>query len=404
MNITLTNEQKAALDSCLSYLGKGQNCLLKGSAGTGKTTLVKFIVDAFLEAGKMVAISAPTHKAVSVLRSKVEDDPDYIKFGTVHSVMRLKMERDLETGEQYFIQRNPDENPLKHFSLLIVDEASMLNSEVYTILACNSTPILFVGDHKQLNPVNETHSVVFEKVNNIVSLETVMRQASGNAILDVAYDTSLLDKRVDLVTNDIGVYHTNSEPEIVTTIAQNSNDYIYLAWTNKMVDRMNTAVRTYKYGENVLDYVPGETIMFTQRFMQYSNLQRYTIQRSVTPQARAIFLRGQRHEIPCYMIDDHILVPTKYGIKVLDRVLAIAHQLCMQRKYSWDDYDILQESYARLSYTYALTVHKSQGSEWPYVILNLANLERNTNKEECKRMVYTAITRARKRLIIYGRT
>lgn len=399
-DVILTQEQRSALNQALFYLERGNNVVLKGSAGTGKTTLLSFIIEGWqrLRPGP-VKVTAPTHKAVAVLRAKIEED-EFVAFSTVHSALTLKLERQAN-GDKILVRKQP-EDPLRHTTLLVVDEASMVSEELLEHINSSSCPVLFSGDHKQLNPVNEDDSPVFDQSNiRVVELTEVLRQTSGNPILDVAYDHSLLDSGQDMETRDMGVYHTSSEPDIVRALAHNE-DYTYLAWTNKAVDRMNSSVRQYKY-DTAEEYVVGEKVMFTQRYQDYSNSFIYQIKRSVEVTQRVLFVMGLRYEIPSYILDGHITVPTSKGKTVLKKALAILSAACRKGTARWAEYDKVNESFAWLAYTYALTVHKAQGSEFTTVLLNLADLERNGNSKEKKRLIYTAITRASKKLVVYGR-
>ena len=136
--------------------------LLEGAAGTGKTTLIAHIL-ANSFAQKKIIFSAPTHKALSVLRSKLELNKTLkSQFMTVHKLLGLRRKID-DKGTIYFNDVDEDFINNEEFSniskcnIIIIDEASMISSSIYqtiiTKFANNrSVKIIFVGDRNQLHP------------------------------------------------------------------------------------------------------------------------------------------------------------------------------------------------------------------------------------------------------------
>ena len=144
-DITLTEEQSRALFEIRTwYTDKMQPFWrLKGYAGTGKTSLMKFLLqcDDF-RSNKMIGVVAFTHKAASVLRKKGIPDAK-----TIHS-LAYKVET-LPNGDVIFTRR-PKEEIRSLYSFLIVDEASMVSKAMRDDLLSFGVPILFVGDSGQL--------------------------------------------------------------------------------------------------------------------------------------------------------------------------------------------------------------------------------------------------------------
>ena len=145
MSFTLTDEQTRAIFEIRTWFSDRLQPYwrLKGLAGTGKTSLMKFLLqcDEF-QSNKMIAIVAFTHKATSVLRRKGIPSAQ-----TIHSLI-YKAEQ-LPNGDFIFIRRQKHEIA-DMCSLIVVDEASMVSKAMRDDILSFGVPVLFVGDAGQL--------------------------------------------------------------------------------------------------------------------------------------------------------------------------------------------------------------------------------------------------------------
>ena len=165
---TLTADQQAAAAAFAAWLaapGDGAPFVLGGYAGTGKTFLSTRFLAQVEATGLCWTVVAPTHKAVGVLRSQLALaglSPTWYP-STIHRLLRLKLRRqgDLERCEE----TEQTAMALEHLGLVLVDEASMVDSSLLEIaLRCAHpfrTRLVFVGDPAQLPPVGEPESPVF---------------------------------------------------------------------------------------------------------------------------------------------------------------------------------------------------------------------------------------------------
>ena len=164
----LTADQKRASEAFLEWLNRpadGLPFVLSGYAGSGKTFLSMRLLRQVEDSGLCWTVVAPTHKAVGVLRQALDLErlsPTWYP-STIHRLLRLKLKRqgDAEACE-------PTEQTamaLEHLGLVLVDEASMVDSTLLGIaLQCAhpfKTRLVFVGDPAQLPPVGEPESPVF---------------------------------------------------------------------------------------------------------------------------------------------------------------------------------------------------------------------------------------------------
>lgn len=198
-----TDDQKKAIDQVCKFLydDNMRTFGLYGYAGTGKTTTITKLIHYLLYTGYIssVMFTAPTNKAVNVIKSKFRNDLDdlakaklkidinneevfddiiykleekgfNINFLTIHKSLNYKNDFDIE-GERIFIKG--DKSNLNNFDLIIVDECSMISFQIITHLfeeankkdplSKNNIKIIFLGDPAQLPPVNEKISTIFSK-------------------------------------------------------------------------------------------------------------------------------------------------------------------------------------------------------------------------------------------------
>src|SRR5512144_924408 len=154
----LTPDQAQAADQIRAWLAQGEpTVVLGGYAGTGKTFTVTALLKGYLNRRPLV-VTAPTHKAVHVLRGMgLPENPPALRYTTIHSVLGLQPIYDVNTGEQRLRQTGPVDLPRN--ALLVVDECSMVGRELYAHLwraaAQWQAQVLFVGDPAQLPPVKE---------------------------------------------------------------------------------------------------------------------------------------------------------------------------------------------------------------------------------------------------------
>ena len=164
----LTADQQAAAAAFAGWLGApadGTPFVLSGYAGTGKTFLSSQLLAGVEASGLCWTVVAPTHKAVGVLRGQLAAaglSPTWFP-STIHRLLRLKLRRqgDRERCEE----TEQTALALEHLGLVLIDEASMVDSQLLEIsLRCAHpfrTRLVFVGDPAQLPPVGEASSPVF---------------------------------------------------------------------------------------------------------------------------------------------------------------------------------------------------------------------------------------------------
>jgi exodeoxyribonuclease-5 len=174
---TLTPEQATVAESIISDIERETPVTtLGGLAGTGKSVLIAHLVHKLRGSGIKCAVITPTGKAADVLQRKGIADAQ-----TIHSFIYRCERNDDDTFT--FYKRTRDEIA-SLADALIIDEASMVNRELFDDLSSFGLPALYVGDHGQLEPIGDSPNLM---ENPRYRLETVHRQAADSPIIRFAH-------------------------------------------------------------------------------------------------------------------------------------------------------------------------------------------------------------------------
>jgi GTPase SAR1 family protein len=420
---SLTTHQREKFNDVIGLIeAREDRILLKGSAGVGKTWLVHTIVKHLTTRtkAKRIMCSAPTHKALSVIRTKVQVDE--VKFTTIHSALHYRSITDKKTGERIF-RSSPNANwpPLKNIDYWVIDEASMVDSEmVKTIEECataQNTVVIFVGDEKQINPVGEDDSPIFHQDYAEVELTEIIRQGNGNPIITLSRDLpKIWDKKSNLLSddegNDIGYLHTQNLAKVIEELAKvnGTDEFKYLAWSNREVDKVNALVRHRIYGDYPAKIELGETIVFDAPYKKYhtnetvkvEDLHKHNLTLEVVLSNTVKQKVSEEANFVVYSINKDILVLDDSSLALFKRYAAIMNKNCKQNLLTFEERNSFLATFASFKYNHALTIHKSQGSTYKTTVLNIRDVSYNQNEKEKQRLFYTGVTRASDLLILYN--
>lgn len=314
-------------------------CVITGGAGVGKTTVIQTLIDCYCMhySRKNVLLVAPTGKASRRLAEKTG-----MPASTIHKALRKNPEEDFV----FYTEKNP----LPH-RLIIVDESSMIDTTLMCDLLSALDPtskIVFVGDHNQLYPVGygEPFFDFLTKFGlEVYKLEQNHRQAEGTDILDNA-ERAL--KGLQLYSGR-GINICNIDYSDIGDIVKTMNDDTQII---SPYNALNANVNDFlKVGEDCFNI--GDKVMTVKNTKDYCNGDIGYVKRIDGKGTITVDIEGKLVEISA-------------------------------------------ANYRHLTLAYAITVHKMQGSEAKRIILLLPK-----NDKIEKRMLYTAITRARDELEIY---
>ena len=376
MNISLTTEQQIAHDHIIDWVNSPKNRLLTigGLAGTGKTTLLGEVARTIKRSAKRLALCTASGKASTILKSKlmnILDPEDYC--GTIHGLIYLLVGKEqLKNGRTELYFSGKEDELKSKYDLIIIDESSMVNEWMFNDLASHGLPILAIGDHGQLPPVKGSFNLMESPD---IKLETIMRQAENNPIIRMA-QMARLDGIIKYGDYGSGCIKT-SDSRFLHAHKYNDKNSIILCALNKTRVRMNSFARE-KLGINGLDPIINEPVICL-----YNNKKKGVFNGSI----------GYIKEIE--------KTPYDYYQTRIDMGELIFEGDIDAQQFGKEYTNIDDESdLDYFDWAYCITTHKSQGSEWNNVLV----IEEGSflfKDDMWNRWLYTAVTRAKERLVIY---
>ena len=375
----LTNGQEKGLKIAVERYKKGKPyTTIVGYAGTGKTTLVRFIVDELKLHDSKVVYIAYTGKAALVLRNK-----GCTNAMTAHRL--LYKSEELPDGT--FIH-TPKKKLDRNYDLIVCDEASMLPQEMIDLLLSHSVHVLFLGDNAQLPPIEGKQTILN---NPNIFLTEVTRQALDNPIIQLSMDVREGkrleyggDKRCRVMQNDK-----------VTDALLLGADQIIVG-KNITRHKINEYMRQLKWGEKYSkDPLEGEKCICLKNNWNETASNGDPLINGQIGQLTNI------HIIEMYPYEKVIVADFISDDGGVYEDLLIDYKLMVEgkstvNKDNWKQYAGAPKL-LEFAYAYAITCHKSQGSEFNRVILFEEWLG---DYEQHQKWLYTGITRASKQLVI----
>ena len=281
--MNLTQEQLNALKIIGRFIKSNDKIfILKGHAGTGKSTIITQLLQNVFFQKQKIALCATTNKAVSVLETLFPKSRN-VTFMTIHKLLRIKRIIDLEGKIQYVSPiDNSDWTPSSNnksiydYDIIIVDEASMvsrsLTDQILSVSSKIKGKIIFVGDIAQLPPINEEYSKIFKLNLPSCKLKTVMRSNNNITLLSQEVRKLIYNRQYKLQIrkyedNGVSLYKNLSIwLNSYLDDYRNNKKPIILVYTNKQRDCLNQQIRTSLFNNVTDKYVPNELIVFNQYY------------------------------------------------------------------------------------------------------------------------------------------
>jgi nucleoside-triphosphatase THEP1 len=405
---------------------------LSGSAGVGKTFVTSKLVEEFLKKEYKVLLTTPTHKSLSVAKYMINSNNIHINAKTLQSYLDLRLDTDYLRGTKTFKR---DKKDLMHdfernLDILIVDESSMVSNELLGFIEENLhqhklKTVLFIGDQYQLPPIDEGENGVVSLPKQY-KLTEIVRQAKDSYVKMIANEIKECI-RTKNYTPILNILDTKKYPKL--KIFHNQTEFLeahtkldkwythnnkVLAYGNDRVDEQNRILRyRYWHDQNIVPtgwVIPGELLIANQNYKnKIMNSELITV-------ATAQKLKDKYLDIFYWQCVDTIgrifafvdpddTVQYNEKIKELGQ---IANKLDKykepeKRKKAWRNYFITKEKYGDFKYVFANTIHKSQGSTYNQVYINIdsiLSLINRNDKDIAYRLLYVAVTRASKDVIL----
>jgi len=372
--------------------------LVSGYAGTGKTFLISEIRKELhkINGSKTnVAFVTFTGKASSVLRNTLNEngalfEDDYI--GTIHSLIYkpiFKYNQDIK--KQVIVGWKKREYDEIHEDIIFIDEASMISKDIWNDLKSYNRTIIAFGDNGQLPPIEDSFSLLKYPE---FQLKEIQRQASNSPIIKLA--------------------HHVRTGGFIPVNKMYSKDVFKLSWNDSRCRKMFDNI---EFDENIIllcgfNYSRVVLNKMIRDKLGYTNMEPYPSERIICLKNnhKIKIMNGQIGTVHFYMPE------FKNAFRITIDVDGEMYEcLTSDSQFGKVNYDIYEKSPEKtklwkeaasmgydvdyFDYGYAISVHKSQGSEWEKVILFEQRSQYWDNKMY-SRWLYTALTRARKKLFI----
>lgn len=447
-----TKEQQKAIRMWREFLlsrNTEEIFLLKGYAGTGKTSLVGALVKTLRQLQQSVMLLAPTGRAAKVF-SIYADMPAY----TIHKkIYRQKSLADFEDFQ-------PNINLHKH-TLFIVDEASMIANEglsgtifgtgrllddlVHYVYSCEGCRLMLVGDTAQLPPVGEEESPALNRqvlegygmtVREAYLTEVVRQQMESGILWNATHLRLLLDSQELFQFPQLRL---SGFPDVVSVSAgeliEALEDSYYHCGIDEtiVVTRSNRRANIFNQGirGRILDYEEelcgGDRIMIAKNNYFWTSDEDETERMPFIANGDMAVVCRFRHERNLYgfRFADVILRFPDYDDRELDATILLdtlqseAPALTREQQQQlfqavWEDYPEITQKRERIKkirediyynalqvkYAYAVTCHKAQGGQWQRVFIDQGYITEDMLSPDYFRWLYTAITRATERVFL----
>ena len=240
----LTKKQQEGLDIAVNrFYSKEKYTCIAGYAGAGKSTLVKFIVEALYLEPKDVCYIAYTGKAALVLKEK-----GCSNAMTAHRLLYKSFPR--KDGTFYHMPKRILDYPYK---LIILDEVSMFPKEMWDLLLFHGVHVIALGDPGQLPPIGEDNGILAQPH---IFLDEIMRQAQESEIIRLTMDIRAGKPLQLFKGNEVQIIDKKDVVEGMFLWA----DQIICA-KNETRKNINQLVRKYKFGVNTNDPIEGDKII-----------------------------------------------------------------------------------------------------------------------------------------------
>ena len=393
--LELDDMQRAAVKAAIT----NGVLVLTGGPGTGKTTTINAMIHFFESEGMDILLAAPTGRA-----AKRMSEATGCEAKTIHRLLELAYLSD--TDERHMHYGRNEENPLEA-DVIIIDEMSMVDLPLmHTLLKAVmvGTRLILVGDKDQLSSVGAgsvLKDLIDSKCFSIVKLEKIFRQAEQSDIVVNAHKINRGEPvKLDNKSRDFFFLKRDDANVIISVVLTLIQKKLPKYVDADMFDiQVLTPMRKGLLGVERLNTI----------LQQYLN----------PPDAKKA---EKEHGSRKFRVGDKVMqiknnyqleweIATKYGLVIdsgvgvfngdIGRIIEI-NNYTEKLKVEFEEKKVVEypfELLEELELAYAITIHKSQGSEYPAVIIPLLSGPRQLFH---RNLIYTAVTRAKKCVTLVG--
>lgn len=410
---------------------------IQGGGGTGKSyTIYRAISN--ISPSKVVA-AAPSHFAKGVLQVFMGE---HYSVKTIASLLGKKVSQDRDGNEILIKNKKVAQPPIELYSIVIVDECSMVNdetaNELISISETLGIKLIVMGDYAQLPPVGQhTDSMFFDDIavtllesmrfsDNIKRISDVVRGEIDNIRKGENAYLNILNREFDRIseisnTGEGYVFLNSSKIFLNAAIkrfrAGKGSDYIRIvAFRNKTVNDLNEVVRIGLYGVDAAEYENGEILINNGGYsvitpnnkskLLINNGSIFSVSHTkpllkevdgIIYECIELFFEGKEFPYP-------IITLSEEGKRVFNETLSEMKEKASARRLSWSNVKAFKEEFAVFDYAYAVNTHKVQGSTIQHVFIveeDIMSIKPTTMKEKFQAL-YVSITRSAFRVYIFN--
>ncbi len=417
--ITLNQGQQDVADGFFQFLmGTENELIISGAGGVGKTFLMGYLIDEIMpryhktceligikSIYQEVVMTATTNKAAEVLGINTGRPAE-----TIQSFLNLKVVDNYATGVSDLTKTRSWR--IHSNKIIFVDEASMIDNNLLTFIreGTINCKIIFVGDHCQLAPVKEPISPIYRQKLPFYNLTEPMRNNGQPALMALCDQLRATVETAEFhpiktTPGVIDLYSSDEMQQFIDNHFKNTNtNSRILAYTNQRVTQFNEYIRDIR--QYIETYVVGERLI---------NNSAITLPDGMLSVEEELLIARLASQTTMIEIENNIHLEvvyadleTPYGETYTDVPIPIdkAHFTALVKHYqkmkNWNRYFHLKNNYPDLRQRDASTVHKSQGSTYDTVVIDLTNLSTCHNPNQAARLLYVAVSRAKHRVILFG--
>lgn len=408
----LSNDQKKAWNLLFNWIKKNDPeepyFILGGFAGTGKTYLLQYLNQ---ENVADIFFTATTNKATKVVSERIGIDAS-----TIYSLLGLRL---VEKEDKQIIVYSDLVVNFAPNSIIVIDEASMINKELFSILEDTvrreKVRFIFVGDPGQLPPVKENFSPIwYSTKNNVIIMKHVMR--NDNQLLNLATRIRKSIQKKEFISHPIihdvsednkGVFVWPSQKKFEEQLRKdivltNFQETKVIAWTNKTVNYYNDIIRESLSLHE--PYVKGEIILIKRPVERNKMLVAHIDEEFVVNKIEdgKIYVEGDYIEVwQLHVLSskNNLLLKVPKDQSALDYITNLMKSYAMsltggkKRNEAWAMYWDTIKSFDEVRYGYSLTAHRAQGSTLRECYVDQRDILKNSNTLEAYKCLYVAVTR-----------
>lgn len=387
-DLVLSDEQKEAISTCLN----NSLSIITGGPGTGKTTIIKCIIDILEDIKMEYVLCAPTGRAAKRIKETTGKEAK-----TLHRLLEITKVDDNDLDSIF-------ELPVSTINtdFIIIDESSMIDCMMMNNVFKGikpSTQIIMVGDVDQLpsvGPGNILKDIIDSKVTNVVYLKQIYRQS---AMSDIIVNAHKVNEGIypEFKSKDTDLYYIKTDSiettlkEISTLLSHRLEKFASLDVKKDL--QVLTPMKKTQLG----------TIELNSLIQEVLNPQRYD--KNEKEFGGKIFRQGDKVMQVINNYDKKFSINGEFFEGIYNGDIGYISSIDSLNKKMIVNFDEEKEvvyefeELEQLEHAFAVTIHKSQGSEFDYVILPLYS---GYPKLFTRNLLYTAMTRAKKMLIIIG--